>query len=244
MKNSHKKSKTDSVKQEPVPEIVDQSPLTKRLERIAKKRGFQSYREYINYYLLQRGIVSESEHQKQLANKMGFTTAIEYTNNLDSIRAKNPKYVELANLINTRLSELHMNKYTLARRVGISNSLIYRYTQGYHYPKPKTLNKILEVLQIYHHSPLIGNSQILGKNVILQKPKHSKYSELSSLIKNALAKSGKNQAWLSKKTGISNRHISLYTIGLVYPNPKRVELIKKILNSMNAKKSLSHRPPN
>ena len=88
MKNSYKKSKTDSVKQEPVPEIVDQSPLTKRLERIAKKRGFQSYREYINYYLLQKGIGSESEHQKQLAKKMGFTTAIEYTNNLDSIRRR------------------------------------------------------------------------------------------------------------------------------------------------------------
>ncbi|MGA3287732.1 MAG: helix-turn-helix transcriptional regulator [Bacteroidota bacterium] len=243
MKNPHKINKTVSAKPESFLDNIELAPLTKRLERIAKKRGFQSYREYIDYYLLQRGLVSESEHQKQLAERMGLTTPIEYINKLNSIRAKNPKYVELANLINTRLSELHMNKYTLARRVRISNSLIYRYTQGYHYPKPKTLNKILEVLQIYHHSPLIGNSQILGKNVILQKPKHTKYSELSNLIENALAYSGKDRKWLAKTTKIPQRHITYYMNGLVYPSPARLQRIKNTLYSLTLKKKRKNSIP-
>jgi transcriptional regulator with XRE-family HTH domain len=235
MKKSRKINNKNSVKQESFSSNVELSPLTRRLDRIAKKRGFKSYKEYNLHYLSRRGLVSESAHQKRLAEKMGLTTPTEYINQLAFIRAQNPKYAEFAKLINTRLSELDIRKNTLARLTGIPREAISQYAKGCHYPKPKRLIIILEALQIHHHSPLIGYSHVLGKNVVLQKPRHPKYSELSNLIKNSLAKSGKNKNWLAKTTKISRGHISTYMNGQVYPSPKRLERIKKALNSPSLK---------
>ena len=228
MKNSRKKGNTLS-------NIAEQSPLTRRLESIAKKRGFRSYHEYNMYYLAKQGLASESDHQRLLAKKRGLSTPTDYVNYLKSIRTQNLRYVELANLINNRLSELGINKNTFALLTGIPRNVISQYAKGCNYPRPKRLKIILTTLQVYHHNPLIGDSHVLGKNVVLQKPKHPKYSELSLLIKNALAKSDKNKDWLAKRTNISRAHISTYINGQVYPSPQRLERIKKVLNFLRLK---------
>ncbi|MGD0038037.1 MAG: helix-turn-helix domain-containing protein [Bacteroidota bacterium] len=235
MNNSSKVKIRVPVKRETVSNIVELAPLTRRLQHVAKKRGFKSYHEYNKHYLLQQGLPTQSEYRKQLAKKLGLKTETEYVNYLKSIRAQNPKYAELANLINTRLSELGINKSTLARLSGIPRNEISQYAKGCNYPKPKRLVKILEALQIYHHNPLIGDSHVLGKHVVLQKPKHPKYSELSNLITNALAKSGKNKTWLAKTTRIPISHISMYMNGRVYPSSARLERIKKVLDSLGKK---------
>jgi transcriptional regulator with XRE-family HTH domain len=224
-----------SVKQLLASNSAELAPLTRRLERIAKKRGFKSYHGYNRHYLSKQGLVSELEHQKRLAEKMGLSTATEYINKKKNSRAQNPEYIKLANLINARLLELDIRKSTLARLAGIPRNIISQYAKGYSYPKPKRLVKILEALQVYHHSPLIGDSHVLGKHAVLQKPKHPKYSELSNLINNTLAKYGKDKKWLAKASKITREHISTYINGQVYPSPERLERIKKALNSLSLK---------
>ncbi|MGA3287731.1 MAG: helix-turn-helix transcriptional regulator [Bacteroidota bacterium] len=236
MKNPHKINKTVSAKPESFPDNVELAPLTRRLEHVAKKRGFQTYDEYNKHYLSRQGLASESEHQQRLADKLGLDTPTDYINKLKFIRAKNPKYAEFANLLKTRLSELGMRKIDLARRAGIGRGIVSAYAQGFNYPKPKRLVKILEALQIYHHSPLIGDSHVLGKHVVLQKPKNPKYSELSNLIENALAYSGKDRKWLAKTTKIPQGHITYYMTGRVYPSPRRLQRIKNALYSLTLKK--------
>ncbi len=100
-------------------------------ERLARWKGFTSYRSYRDYLAQRRGFASYYEYRKELARR----------------RQSNPNYQALRDLINSRLQELGKNRSWLARRIGLSRQSVSMYGQGKSLPQDdKTLRKIVSAL--------------------------------------------------------------------------------------------------
>ena len=215
--------------------IEDPSIATTYLDRIAESRGFPSHREYIKFFRARIGAASEFDYQQILAEKKGLETASQYQKHLNTVRAQNPEYRKLASLIRSRMAELQMTQSELARRSGTSSRLISAYVHGFSYPKPKKLRRILQALLVFHQEPLVGRSHQFGPNVLMQKPRHQKYEELSNSIKWIFNSYGKDVHWLAQQTGIPVRYITQYAKGLIYPNPSRLKRIIQACDSLDAR---------
>ena len=215
--------------------IEDPSIATTYLDRIAESRGLPSHREYIKFFRARIGAASEFEYQQILAEKKGLETASQYQKHLNTVRAQNPEYRKLASLIRSRMAELQMTQSELARRSGTSSRLISAYVHGFSYPKPKKLRRILQALLVFHQEPLVGRSHQFGPNVLMQKPRHQKYEELSNSIKWIFNSYGKDVHWLAQQTGIPVRYITQYAKGLIYPNPSRLKRIIQACDSLDAR---------
>jgi transcriptional regulator with XRE-family HTH domain len=215
--------------------VEDPSIATRRLERLAKKLGFHSYREYNQSYRSRLGFATESDYQKYLTKKKGLDSATTYQRYLKTIRSENPEYRKLANLIKGRISELGLSQSDLARRTGISRGMISVYMRAFSYPKPKRLRVILQALQVYDNKPLVGRSHQFGENVRLQKPRHHKYIELSNSINYYLRRFRRDRQWLAMATRIPLQHIILYVEGLIYPRAHRLNRIIDALRWLDTK---------
>jgi len=219
-----------------LPIIEDPAIATTNLDRIARNLGFESHREYLRSFRARIGAASESEYQKLLAQQKGLDTPGQYQKQLKMLRAQNPEYRKLAKLLKAQMQTLNMTQSDLARRTGLHRALISDYVRGFSYPKPKRLRRILRVLHVFHHEPIVGRTHHFGSNLRMQKPRHQKYTELSHSLSWFFKTFGKDSHWLAQQAGIPHQHILLYTQGLIYPKAERLERIIRACDSLNPAK--------
>jgi hypothetical protein len=165
--NTNLKPKRTTSRQRGWKTIQDNSNLLdydhiRKLE--AKKLGFSSYTDYLNFqarqlgfksfnrYLKARrkkhGFLREVEYQKSLASKRGLESLSQYQTALSKARRTRLRNRRLSHLMKMRMQKLNLTLDQLSEMTGIQPRSLWGYRDGRNIPRRNRLLKILRALGV------------------------------------------------------------------------------------------------
>lgn len=114
---------------------------------LTASKGFKGTHDYDEFLLKKRGYKHSYEYQKSRAKRKGFASINEYQDYLNRQKQTNEENIKLSRFLKKRLKELKITQKHLAKKIGVSNEAVSKYTQGKYIPNQLVLERIFTELR-------------------------------------------------------------------------------------------------
>lgn len=117
-------------------------------DHLARKNGFKNLSDYQEMLARRAGFKSRHRYNEFLAIRKGFKSYREYSEFLDKQREQKQPYIELSDIIKTKLKELNKTQQWLASMLDVSKAAIYKYVSARAIPRKDIRGLMYRTLNI------------------------------------------------------------------------------------------------